>query len=227
MVKPNIPEDVYNMRTLRDAPEKCWLWSGGHNTQGYPTVWIKGKSRKVSHIALEMHGIPRYGIGRDCCALHSCDNPRCVNPHHLRWGTYADNVADKLSRGRGSNGDPTKRETYKRTPEVVKAVLESDEGCKVLARKLGVSTPVILRIRRDNGVVSNKVGPEPTAQKRVLELLQSVAVENITNISINDVARRLDMKPPNVARALRILSRKSLIAPLPRTGNAIQRYEIA
>lgn len=32
-------------------------------------------------------------------ALHSCDNPPCVNPHHLRWGTNRENALDRAERG--------------------------------------------------------------------------------------------------------------------------------
>ena len=32
--------------------------------------------------------------------MHSCDNPPCCNPAHLRAGTHAENEADKWARNR-------------------------------------------------------------------------------------------------------------------------------
>ena len=36
---------------------------------------------------------------------HACDNPPCCNPLHLLGGTHADNVADKVRRGRVPRGE--------------------------------------------------------------------------------------------------------------------------
>lgn len=43
-------------------------------------------------------------IPDDLWVLHSCDNPPCCNPSHLRVGTYKDNVRDRVERDRSKGG---------------------------------------------------------------------------------------------------------------------------
>lgn len=41
--------------------------------------------------------------GKKCCIMHTCDNPGCVNPHHLVLATRSDNIHDSVLKGRHSS----------------------------------------------------------------------------------------------------------------------------
>jgi hypothetical protein len=75
----------------------CWLWSGAAGSLGYAQLWDGERTRRASHIALEMAGRP---LPKGLFALHRCDTPACVNPDHLFAGDAKANMQDCLSKGR-------------------------------------------------------------------------------------------------------------------------------
>lgn len=88
------------------AEKECWPWVGGSlHKFGYGRLAVmtkEGRWKQVttSHMACYLtHGAPEQGLNH---ALHSCDNPRCCNPDHLRWGNAKMNRTDALVRGRDS-----------------------------------------------------------------------------------------------------------------------------
>ena len=87
---------------LEDNSEKipiagCWLWKKYTNKQGYGTMKFKGSMQLTHRISYSIFIEP---IPETLLVLHRCDNPSCINPHHLWLGTNTDNVKDKVIKGR-------------------------------------------------------------------------------------------------------------------------------
>lgn len=86
--------------------EGCWEWQGSINTTGYGQIYLgAGRRRSVTHrVSYELAKGP---IPDGLVVMHSCDNPRCVNPDHLSVGTHADNAADRDAKGRNWQSSKT------------------------------------------------------------------------------------------------------------------------
>lgn len=79
------------------SKESCWPWkgrSGHYGMIGYGIATIY--AHRASYL-LHFGEIPD-GL----CVCHSCDNPLCVNPHHLWLGTQKENLEDMRRKGRDS-----------------------------------------------------------------------------------------------------------------------------
>ncbi len=81
----------------------CWLWQGRPSFKnGYGEIHVRGKTLSSHRYSWQLH----YGtIPKGLSVLHSCDVRMCVNPNHLFLGTMADNMADKLAKGRQAKGE--------------------------------------------------------------------------------------------------------------------------
>lgn len=111
-----------------DNIEDCWLWQLSSGRRGYGQVCFqvdnKDRSIRVPRLSYFLH----YKV--DPCpfiVLHSCDNPKCCNPHHLSLGTNKENSVDMIAKGRGLNqfSDGEKHPNSKLTVEIVQKLKEA------------------------------------------------------------------------------------------------------
>lgn len=143
---------------VRRVPSGCWEWTASVDGQGYG--WFSGLGERKAHRASFV--LHKGAIPKGFCVLHSCDNPRCVNPAHLSIGSATRNQAEKAARGRakglnvgdlnGMRTSPQSRPTGTRngasklTPASVREIRTRALGgapVSVLAREFGVSRAAI------------------------------------------------------------------------------------
>jgi hypothetical protein len=86
----------------------CWNWTGYTNSDGYGTINVSiGAGAFRPKMAPRVMWFLRYGSWPKAHILHSCDNPRCVNPKHLSEGDDRENTLQCIARGRHFNAKKT------------------------------------------------------------------------------------------------------------------------
>lgn len=88
--------DRFWSKVDRRSDDECWNWTGHSHQRGYGIYWHAGKNVRANRFALELVAGP--APDDKPFALHSCDNPGCCNPQHLRWGSAMDNHQDRVMR---------------------------------------------------------------------------------------------------------------------------------
>lgn len=132
------------------SPEECWEWLGRKNKLGYGRMYVQLRNPRnvMAHrLAYELSTDRKIAARKLIC--HKCDNPSCVNPHHLFVGTHAENTADMIAKGRHpqnwykrGSGHPQ----VKLTDEQVLSIRSDPRRHTELAEIYGVDTTTIRAI---------------------------------------------------------------------------------
>lgn len=75
----------------------CWEWTGARDGNGYGNLFDGEKMQKAHRLS---HAIFIGPIPEKMLVMHSCDNPPCVNPKHLKAATYSENMQDASLKNR-------------------------------------------------------------------------------------------------------------------------------
>jgi len=93
-------EDVWRRFFERLGPRnECWPWHGSKiKKDGRGVMSIDNRNVTAPRIAWRVfHGEwPASGL----FVCHTCDNPNCINPHHLWLGSNQENILDASRKGR-------------------------------------------------------------------------------------------------------------------------------
>ena len=148
-VPPRVIEQRLMSRVEFDTNGGCWLWSGAHCPDGYGHMKVGPRFEKAHRLSYRIHKgtIP---TGAQVC--HSCDQPACINPHHLWIGTPRDNIRDCIAKGRFQTG--TSRGEANGSAKlsdadvaVIRAAPKFYGSGKALAARFGVREATISEIR--------------------------------------------------------------------------------
>lgn len=121
----------------------CWEFQGSRSAAGYGMVRRAGATWYTHRLVAE--AVLGYTPEQ---ALHSCDNPPCCNPAHLRDGTHAHNMADKVSRARCNPVRGSRHKHAKLTEANVRAIRGDNRPNPVVAEQYGVNPATIGLIKR-------------------------------------------------------------------------------
>lgn len=138
---------AFVQNTVSATTNDCILWPFARDKDGYgiasmPVEGGKRRSRKTPahrYLCILRHGEP---ASPKLLACHSCDNPPCVNPRHLSWGTQRSNILEAIERGR------KKAPGRKLDVDKVTEILASNENHAEVARRFNVDASLVQKIRK-------------------------------------------------------------------------------
>ena len=135
------------------AADECWIYN--------KHTFVHSKCRRIKYGQIRYEGktwrahrlVAALCVGNlspETHVCHSCDNPLCLNPAHLFLGSAADNMADKMAKGRHRviSGEQHVNATLSdaQVEEVRRLALE---GCnqRLLAEQFNISQPLVSMIK--------------------------------------------------------------------------------
>jgi hypothetical protein len=112
------------------GPDECWQWTASKARGGYGQFCFQKRPERAHRISYEITNGP---IPPGLCVCHKCDDPGCCNPNHLFLGTNAENMTDKVEKGRQARVQGSDQGSSKLTEVDIPLIVAAYESGLTLA----------------------------------------------------------------------------------------------
>lgn len=206
MGRPRRFQDPAKRLAARLEPDgECLVYTGSRNRSGYGWMSLAGTPTLAHRVAWMVHHDRPVPDGM--YVLHSCDNPPCCNPDHLRIGTAAENSRDMVRRGRHKPvaGAANPRTKYSaETVELVRQLTADGWSAAAISDETGIGADYVRKLARGNRRSGSAGGPIDGPRRSVPQLpYEQIAADYEAGLTTIEVAERYGTHPGNVSRIIR------------------------
>jgi len=142
-------EDRFWSKVDKHGGGECWIWkaavSAGTGYGSFSLGAVADARCGAHRFAYEITFGP---VPQGLMVCHRCDNRKCVNPAHLFVGTAKDNSDDMFQKGRARRLHGESSPGHKLTEIAVREIRASCATHQEIAKKFGISAPLVSRIKR-------------------------------------------------------------------------------
>lgn len=135
----------------------CWEWQGWKGRDGYGRFRRRPFEYLVHRVSWCLtNGVEPNALKSSDVIMHTCDNPPCCNPDHLRLGTHSQNHADMVAKGRHSYPpkqmmvgatNPNASLTDRQAKEVYALTQAGTLTLKQIGARYGITLSMVSRIK--------------------------------------------------------------------------------
>jgi hypothetical protein len=131
-------------KTDKRSDNECWVFLGAKDKDGYGQFW-DGDNKIMTRAHVFSAKIHLGNKPNNMCVCHKCDNPICVNPNHLFFGTALDNQNDKMTKNRHAKGE-SQGHSKLTNEQIAEIRLRANDNYKVLCEEFNIVPSTVYRI---------------------------------------------------------------------------------
>jgi hypothetical protein len=128
--------------------ENCIEWPFCRGKDGYGLITWRGKTFRVHRLMLSLYC--GYTPKHLHCLHGPCNNPICINPRHLRWGTDKDNAQDRKRDGTEGNHKGENNSSAKLTKKQVLDIRKDPRPNTIIAKEYSIHRSHVSNIKVRN-----------------------------------------------------------------------------